>query len=98
MLALQTGEMPQKKVQKLHWIPKLKKKLLFMFSAQKLSVGEEFLAYARGLPAVLIESDIPDRHWYGAKPEIIQMVKGPDAEKIIPLIVLAASIYPYQNR
>ncbi len=51
----------------------------------------------RGLPAVVVENDIPDRLWYGAKPEIVHMVKGSEAEVMIPQISLAASTYPYQH-
>ena len=52
----------------------------------------------RGLPAVVIEKDIPDRFWYGARPEVIHMIKGSEAEVMIPLISQAVASYPYAHK
>lgn len=46
---------------------------------------------------VVIGSDIPDRHWFGAKPELIQELVGEPAERAIPKIQAAAKSYPYQD-
>lgn len=51
----------------------------------------------RGLESVRIESDVPDRHWFGAKPELIEDLRGEAAEKAIPLIHQLALDYPYKN-
>jgi hypothetical protein len=46
---------------------------------------------------VLINQDLPDRHWYDARPEIIFSQSGEEAQKIIPQIQAAAKSYPYQK-
>ncbi|MBU6140734.1 MAG: DUF3750 domain-containing protein [Proteobacteria bacterium] len=46
---------------------------------------------------VVVQEDLPDRFWYGAKPEIIFSVSGSEAEKIIPQIYAATKSYPYQK-
>jgi hypothetical protein len=46
---------------------------------------------------VVVQNDIPDRYWFGSKPEIIFSVQGERAEKMIPQIVEAVNSYPYQN-
>lgn len=51
----------------------------------------------RGLPVVSADEDLPDRYWYGEKPEIIFALSGNEAEEIIPQIKTAISSYPYQN-
>lgn len=48
----------------------------------------------RGGSVVMSETDIPDRYWYGAKPEIIFSAKGEAAEKMIPQIYRAVEEYP----
>lgn len=45
--------------------------------------------------AVVQETDIPDRLWYGAKPELIDDLRGEMAERAIPRIIAAAQAYPY---
>lgn len=49
----------------------------------------------RGLPALEIKADIPDRLWYGQKPHIIRDVRGKQAEALIPEITRAIDTYPY---
>jgi hypothetical protein len=44
---------------------------------------------------VVSKKDLPDRYWYSAKPEIVCMINGKRAEKIIPKIDLAVKSYPY---
>ena len=45
--------------------------------------------------AVSVREDIPDRYWYGAKPELIEELRGAKAEKAIPKIKKAVADYPY---
>lgn len=52
----------------------------------------------RGHPAVVIKQDIPDRRWYGAKPEIYADVRGPEAAAMLAPIDAAAKSYPYTHR
>ncbi len=52
----------------------------------------------RGLPAVRVEKDIPDRHWFGAKPILVASYIGEKAEAMIPEIGEAVKNYPYQNQ
>ncbi|MBF0380000.1 MAG: DUF3750 domain-containing protein [Magnetococcales bacterium] len=51
----------------------------------------------RGLPVVKIEQDIPDRFWYGAKPDIIAQLCGDEAKTAIPKILAAAESYPHAD-
>lgn len=44
-----------------------------------------------------VRKDLPDRYWYGAKPEILFALKGEKAEKMIPQIYAAIDSYPYPN-
>jgi hypothetical protein len=44
---------------------------------------------------IAVERDLPDRYWYGAKPEIIFSASGKKAEKMIPQIYSAINSYPY---
>lgn len=37
----------------------------------------------------------PDRHWYGAKPELYADFRGADAQALIPAIYRAVQAYPY---
>lgn len=52
----------------------------------------------RGMPPLEIAVDIPDRYWYGQKPEIIYDLRGETAEKLIPKLDAAARSYPDSNR
>ena len=45
--------------------------------------------------SVSIARDIPDRKWFGAKPELIQELRGKAAEKAIPAISRTAQEYPH---
>ncbi len=49
----------------------------------------------RGLGTIKVEKDIPDRHWFGAKPELIASYIGSKAEAMIPQIEAAVKSYPY---
>lgn len=49
----------------------------------------------RNLPAVVSEQGIPDRYWFGNRPEIIAELRGPAAERAIAEIQKAVETYPY---
>lgn len=51
----------------------------------------------QGKGTIRIEKDIPDRHWFGAKPEIVSSYIGPRAEEMIPQIEAAVKSYPYPD-
>jgi hypothetical protein len=51
-----------------------------------------------GSSTVVIEKDIPDRYWYGERPQMIFSTSGAKAEKMIPLIYSALNSYPYKDR
>ncbi len=52
----------------------------------------------QGLPALVAQTDIPDRYWYDQKPTIILDLEGEKAEKLIPKITDAVASYPYPSR
>lgn len=52
----------------------------------------------RGLGTIRVEKDIPDRHWFGAKPELISSTIGVKAEEMIPQILAAVKSYPYPDQ
>lgn len=51
----------------------------------------------RNLPGVISEPGIPDRNWFGNRPEIIADLRGPEAASAIPKILEAVGSYPYIN-
>lgn len=52
----------------------------------------------RGLGTIRIEQDLPDRHWFGARPELISSTIGKKAEEMIPKIYEAVKNYPYPDQ
>jgi hypothetical protein len=52
----------------------------------------------RGGSAVVSGPGIPDRNWYGAKPQIYRDIRGADAQALIPQIEAAVSSYPHAYR
>ena len=48
-----------------------------------------------GEPVVVAHEDVPDRLWFGHRPEIIAEKRGREAEALIPQIRAAVSRYPY---
>jgi len=50
-----------------------------------------------GRPALSIEEDLPDRHWYGNEPEIILDIRGKSAEALFEKMRAAIAAYPYSN-
>lgn len=51
----------------------------------------------RGLPALSVAKDIPDRLWFNQKPKIIYDIRGKNAENMIPQIEKAVKAYPYSD-
>lgn len=49
----------------------------------------------RGLPIVVSEPDIPDRHWYGNRPELLLDLRGEQAAALLPNVLEAVEDYPY---
>lgn len=49
----------------------------------------------RDLPGVISEPGIPDRNWFGNRPEIIAELRGEKAAEAIPRILEAVKAYPY---
>ena len=49
----------------------------------------------RGQSVVSVSTGIPDRYWYGNKPELIADLRGTEAAKVIPQIKKAILSYPY---
>lgn len=49
----------------------------------------------RGLPAVQINKDIPDRNWFDKKPKVILDIRGQKAQDLIEEISNAVDSYPY---
>ncbi len=47
-----------------------------------------------------IQQDVPDRHWYGARPEVLLDLRGDGVDELIDRIELAVDSYPWsdQNR
>ena len=50
-----------------------------------------------GQAVVGINRDIPDRHWYGARPRLLKAHQGPQAEALIDAIDAAARSYPWKQ-
>lgn len=48
--------------------------------------------------SVIETPDIPDRYWYGAEPTLISELRGPAAEKAIPVIQQLTKDYYYHNQ
>lgn len=44
-----------------------------------------------------IRRDIPDRHWYGAKPQLLAAHRGPQVDELIDAIHAAAQNYPWKD-
>lgn len=51
----------------------------------------------RGLPVVQSQADLPDRLWYGNKPELLVDVRGSAAETLLPQVLQAVHDYPYPD-
>ena len=51
----------------------------------------------RGLPAMRIEEDLPDRYWYGERPRLLKDFRGEGVDKLIASVDRAAKSYPWPN-
>ncbi|WP_246841220.1 DUF3750 domain-containing protein [Hahella sp. CCB-MM4] len=51
----------------------------------------------RGLPVLRIEQDVPDRYWYGAKPQLILDRRGDGVGELIDKIATKADEYPWKD-
>ena len=49
----------------------------------------------RGMSALRVAEDIPDRHWYGGRPRLLLDVRGDKAEHLAADIARAAQQYPF---
>ncbi len=52
----------------------------------------------RNLPAVASRAGIPDRNWFGNRPQIIAELRGPKAAEAINKIEEVVQTYPYPHR
>jgi hypothetical protein len=51
-----------------------------------------------GQSVLAIRPDVPDRYWYGARPELLQAHQGPAAEALIEAVDAAARSYPWAHK
>ncbi len=51
----------------------------------------------RGLPALRIAEDIPDRHWFGKRPRLLADVRGEKARTAAAEVARAAAEYPWPD-
>jgi uncharacterized protein DUF3750 len=51
----------------------------------------------RNLAGLFSETAIPDRMWFGNRPELLADVRGPEAARAIEKILAAVETYPYAN-
>ncbi|AKH21974.1 lipoprotein [Sedimenticola thiotaurini] len=52
----------------------------------------------RGEPVMQITRDVPDRYWFGEKPEIIKEYRGEGVDQLIDAVEQAAREYPWKNQ
>jgi GNAT superfamily N-acetyltransferase len=50
---------------------------------------------SRGLPVVRIESDLPDRYWFGERPKLLKEFRGEGVDRLIIAVDQAARSYPW---
>ena len=72
--------------------------------ACKLPNAESYTVYEvigwrqhRGLPAMRIEKDLPDRYWFGERPRLLKDFRGDGVDKLILAVDKAAKSYPWPN-
>lgn len=51
----------------------------------------------RGLTAIRIEKDLPDRYWFGERPRLLKDFRGESADRLIEAVDHAAKSYPWPN-
>ena len=52
----------------------------------------------RGRDVRDVKEDLPDRRWYGERPDLLEELVGPAAESAIPKIEQASEDYPYPDQ
>ena len=52
----------------------------------------------RGLSALRVAQDIPDRHWFGERPRLLLDVRGEKARTLAAEVAKAAAEYPYPDQ
>jgi hypothetical protein len=50
-----------------------------------------------GQPVLRIEQDVPDRYWFGEKPELLRSVRGQGVDRLIDKVEQSASRYPWHD-
>lgn len=77
---------------------------MHMWIAIKPKNAEQYTVYQvigwrnySGLPAIMAETDIPDRYWFNQKPNIIFDLRGDNAEMLIPKIMTVVKSYPFPD-
>ena len=50
-----------------------------------------------GVPVLRVEEDLPDRYWFGAKPELVYERSGEGVDDMINEILIASARYPWAN-
>lgn len=51
----------------------------------------------RGLSAMRIEKDLPDRYWFGERPRLLKDFRGVSADRLIEAVDRAAKSYPWPD-
>ncbi|MBF0124332.1 MAG: DUF3750 domain-containing protein [Magnetococcales bacterium] len=51
----------------------------------------------RGLPAIRIEQDLPDRFWYGEPPQLLREHRGEGVDRLVQAVDQAARSYPWPD-
>ena len=51
----------------------------------------------RGLPVLRIEEDIPDRYWFGERPDLLLDKRGDGVDELIAAVDAAARAYPWAH-
>jgi uncharacterized protein YceK len=51
----------------------------------------------RGLTAIRIEKDLPDRNWFGERPRLLKEFRGDGVDKLIVAVDQAARSYPWPD-
>lgn len=51
----------------------------------------------RGLPVVRIEKDLPDRYWFGERPQLLKEFRGEGVDRLIAAVDQAAKSYPWPD-
>jgi hypothetical protein len=52
---------------------------------------------SRGIPVVRVARDLPDRHWFGAPPQLLKEHRGEGVDALIDAVEMAVRDYPWQT-